>query len=332
MSDIEKIVDTLAEMNLLRPVKISGDWYQCYCPFHNGGNEKRPSFGILLHDQYKNGVYYKAGMGHCFACSFNGSIIDIVNRLLKEHSISQSGQDWLKENVPGFETESEFDYLIPKDMMEKLENSYALDYINSHSIDSTKEYVSDKELSSYRYTVPYMYERRLTDDVINKYDVGVDLNWIPPGRKQPVPCITFPVRDHTGGTLFFCRRSIKGKIYNYPEGVTKPVYGLYELPKNCESVIICESCINALTAVVYGYNAVALMGTGNSYQIDQLKKLGVYEYVICTDGDEAGRRAANKLKKALQNVAIVWTIEMPEGKDLNDFDAETFKELYKNKI
>ena len=177
-----------------------------------------------------------------------------------------------------------------------------------------------------------MYERKLTDEIIAKYDVGYDANWIPPGRKKKVPCITFPVRDEYGRTLFFCRRSIEGKLYNLPTGVTKPVYGLDMIPKGTKSVIICESILNALTLVEYNYYAVALLGTGNSYQLSQLRRLGCHEYVLCFDGDEAGRRATEKLRKHLQDIAIVWSIVMPEGKDANDCTKQEFDMLYEAKI
>ena len=117
-------------------------------------------------------------------------------------------------------------------------------------------------------------------------------------------------------------------MYNYPEGVLKPVFGVDQIPQGCRSVIICESAINAITAEVYGYDAVALLGTGNSYQIQQLKELGVSEFVICTDGDEAGRKAAQRLKKSLSSVALVWIIPMPDGKDLNDLSQDEFNEVY----
>ena len=177
-------------------------------------------------------------------------------------------------------------------------------------------------------TVPYMYERGLTDDIIERFDIGYDANFIPPGRKNPVPCVTFPVRDLNGNTLFLCRRSVVGKMFNYPQGVEKSVYGIYECPKNAKSVIICESCFNALTAIKYGYNAVALLGTGTSYEIKQLKQLGVSEFVLCLDGDSAGQKGADKLKRALSQIALVWTIHMPVDKDLNDCTEDEFRELY----
>ena len=173
-----------------------------------------------------------------------------------------------------------------------------------------------------------MYQRGLTDEIIEKYDIGYDAKFIPPGRKKPMPCITFPVKDLQGNTLFLCRRSVEGKFFHYPQGVEKSVYGIYELPKNVKSIIVAESCFNALTAIRYGYNAVALLGTGTTHEIDQLKQLGVQEFVLCLDGDEAGQRGMEKLKKALRRVSLVWTIKMPADKDINDCSKEEFDALY----
>ena len=324
------VVDKLAEFGLVRPNKIINEYYSIYCPFHSGGQEKKASCGVLLRDQYKNGSRYRAGMFHCFACGWAKDLNESVSEILKLKSISKNGFDWLKENVPGFEEEYQFESLIPQDLMEQVNNKYMLDYIKEKT-EGDQTYVSEEELASYRFTVPYMYQRKLTDEVIAKYDVGYDANWIPPGRKKPVPCITFPVRDAQGRTLFFCRRSIEGKFYNLPTGVTKPVYGLDMIPKGTTSVVVCESIINALTVVSYGYSAVALLGTGNAYQIDQLKQLGCKEFVICMDGDDAGRRATEKLKNQLRSVAIVWSIRMPDGKDANDCTRDEFIMLYNNK-
>lgn len=328
--DPESVIRKVGELGLIDIIRPIGDWYQCRCPVHGEGREKKPSCGISLHDQYRNGKHYPALQVHCFSCNFNGSLADALTEVLKRKGIGKSGLDWLKENVPGFEQEEiEFDYLIPQDISMALTNKYALDYMNSLVANKSQTYVSESELASYRLTVPYMYQRGLTDEIIEKYDIGFDANFIPPGRKKPMPCITFPVKDQQGRTLFLCRRSIEGKFFHYPQGVEKSVYGLYELPPRVKSVIVAESCFNALTATKYGYNAVALLGTGTSYEIEQLKQLGVQEFVICLDGDEAGQRGAAKLKKALSRVAIVWTVHMPPDKDLNDCQTkEEFDQYY----
>ena len=330
--DVELILNKLEDMQLVRLNRPIGDWYSVACPIHNNGQEKKPSCGVLLHDQYKDGKKTPAGFWHCFTCNFAKPMPDAITEILKRKNIGKSGLDWLKENIPGFDEENvDFEYLLPTELSSTLQSTYALNYINSQIISESKSYVSEQELATYRMTVPYMYQRGLTDEIIEKYDIGYDSKFIPEGRKKPLPCITFPVKDENGNTLFLCRRSIEGKFFHYPKGVEKSVYGIYELPKNTKSVLVCESCFNALTAIKYGYPAVALLGTGTSYEIDQLKRLGVPEFVLCLDGDDAGMRGAAKLKKALRSAAIVWTIQMPSDKDVNDCTKEEFDKLYQGR-
>lgn len=329
MQDTESIIRKVGDMGLIDIIRPVGDWYMCRCPIHAGGAEKKPSCGISLHDQYRGGKRYPALTLHCFSCSYVGSLADALTQVLKRKGVGQSGLDWLKENIPGFEESSdEFDYLIPQELSQSLQSKYAVDYINTQLLKQSGNYVSEQELASYRMTVPYMYQRGLTDEIIEKYDIGYDAKFIPPGRKKPMPCVTFPVKDLNGNTLFLCRRSIEGKFFHYPQGVEKSVYGLYELPKGVKSVVVVESCFNCLSATRFGYNAVALLGTGTSYEIDQLKRLGVQEFVLCLDGDEAGQRGMEKLKRALKSVALVWTIKMPVDKDVNDCTKEEFDALY----
>lgn len=329
--EIRSVVDKLSEFQLIRPNKIINSYYSCYCPIHNDGNERKASFGILLEDQMRNGQMYKAGWCHCFSCGYVGMLPQLITDILKSKSIGVSGKDWLLQNVPGISIDSDsVDHLIPTETMSTLLSKHAADYLVKQTQPST-HYVSEEELKRYRYVVPYMYERKLTDEIIEKYDVGYQADWIPEGRKKPVPCITFPVKDKQGRTLFICRRSIQGKIYNYPTGVTKPLYGIDQVPADCKSLIICESAINALTLATWGYIAVALLGTGNQYQVQQLRQLGVREFILCMDGDDAGHRASAKLKRQLQDCAIIWTVNMPSGKDVNDCSKEEFQNLYEKR-
>ena len=325
--DIVSAVEILAQHNIIRTNRIIGNYYSIYCPFHNNGNERKASCGVLLHDEYKNGQFYKAGWFHCFTCGHAKSFVDSVDLIFQNNNMPVTGREWLAQNVPDFEEDSELDNLLPTDFMDQIMDRYALQYIKQQTQPAV-QYVSEEELASYRFVVPYMYERKLTNEIIAEYDVGYDGNWIPEGRKKPVPCITFPVHDRDGNTLFICRRSIQGKIFHYPKGVAKSMFGIDKIPQGTTSVIVCESCFNALTAVRYGYSAVATLGTGTAHEIQQLKELGVREFVLCFDGDEAGRRATKKFRNALKSVAIVWSIDMPDDKDLNDCTEEEFAELY----
>ena len=332
--DVEKALDYMEQSNLIRLARSasSSNWQQLYCPFHNNGQERKPSCGCSLVSEIRNGQEYPIGMWHCFACGASYSFANGIKQILTLKGSSVEAHPFLKPFMEG-QIQTDLSSLIPPDMMASLVNKYAAESLRLR-IQGKQTFVSEGELKSYRFTVPYMYQRRLTDAVIAKYDVGFDGKFIPPGRRKSLPCVTFPVRDIQGRTLFICRRSIEGKFFNLPTNVEKPVYGIYELPADAKEVIICESIFNALTCVVYGRPAVALLGTGTPYQINQLKRLGAASYVICLDNDEAGRRGTAKLKKALSESAMVWTMtvpgseDAPEGRDVNDLEYAEFEQCY----
>ena len=136
-----------------------------------------------------------------------------------------------------------------------------------------------------------------------------------------------PIRDKNGKTLFFCRRSVKTKFFNYPSGVEKPIYGIYELDKEASEVIVCESMFNALTCRVYGKQAVSLLGLGTESQYKQLEKLPCRKLIIGLDPDKAGRRAGQKLKERLKSKKLISFLDVPEGKDINDLTRQEFDKL-----
>ena len=202
--------------------------------------------------------------------------------------------------------------------------------------DVCANYIQEEELDSYRYIHPYMYERGLTDEVIELFDIGYD---------KSTDCITFPLRNINGNTLFIARRSVKTKYFNYPQGVEKPLYGLYEYIHNKDmivdwynnqidfktwdsnTVIVCESMLDALKFWTVGKFAVALNGTGSELQIRQLNDLPCRTLILCTDMDEAGINARYKLKKRL-NGKLVMQYLLPQGrKDANECTVEELKNL-----
>jgi DNA primase len=177
---------------------------------------------------------------------------------------------------------------------------------------------TEQELDRYRYYHPYMYERGLTDEIIEEFDIGFDSN---------SECITFPVYYADKTPAFVARRSVKAKFFNYPEGVEKPVYSAERFVSGKYSeAVICESFFNCLTCWKHGRPSMALIGTGTEYQYAVLRKLPVRKYVLAMDPDEAGGRAMAKLKKALGTTKVITYLAVPLGKDVNDCD-EFFEEL-----
>ena len=282
----------------------SGKNIQTNCPFHKEGQERKPSFGINK----------QTGECHCFGCGWSGTLSEMISNCFGKDDFGVYGNKWLIRNFLSVAVESRPDIDV--------------DFYRRKKITSeTKKYISEQELDSYRYTHPYMYRRKLTDEIIDLFDIGYD---------KSTECITFPNRDINGNCLFIARRSVKTKFFNYPQDVEKPVYGLYECNicaktiKNWfpNEIIICESMIDALTCWVYGRYAVALNGTGNENQFKTLRNMPNRKFILATDMDEAGLKARERIRQSLGNKLVteyVWDINI--AKDINDMSKEYFESL-----
>ena len=324
--DVIRAIELLDSAGIIRANKVQGDYYSIYCPVHSNGHETHPSCGVLIRDKYMNGQRYPASWVHCFTCGVNKQLYEVVEDISKSKPISSDLRLQLEQLLDvGIHIDE--DKIIAPGVMKTLEAKYALKSIRA-KLNKEESFISEEELAKYRYTVPYMFERKLTYDMIDKYDVGVDLHFVPYGAKKEVPCITFPVRDTKGRTIMIVRRAIEIKRFYIPSEIEKPVYGIYELPLNCQSVVICESCLNAITSTMYGRPAVALLGTGTPHQMNILRKLGIRQFICGFDPDEAGRKATNRVKRYLHDCSMICEFQgIPEGKDINDLSKEEFDNL-----
>ena len=283
-------------INKLKDIQYKGNNALVTCPHHKDGMESKPACNVLLED--KDGV--NAGTAYCFACGYRASLLRFIADCL---SISyKDATEWLIGFADySIETETrDIDLDLFKE--EKGNNYDELPVITSDT------------LKKYDYIHPYMYKRKLTDDIIYKFEVGYD-----PETK----CITFPVYQD-GKCLFVAKRSVYGKNFYMPKIQPKPIYGLDYIDDS--PLIVCESVINALTCWVYGKQAVALFGTGSSYQIDVLNKLPNRSIILALDGDEAGKRGTQRLIEGLTN-KFVTVLKIPQGKDINDLSKEEFDDL-----
>lgn len=298
-------------INRFADFKIGNKNIQFNCPIHSEGQERTPSCGILTQSNNK----VPAGTVHCFSCGYTSSLEKMIGNCFGIDDAGQFGTRWLTKNFRTISIEDRSDIILD---------------FQRGSKETVSSYVSEEELDRYRYIHSYAYKRRLTDDVIEKFDVGFDSAFIIENRlkqKTTYKCLTFPVRDAEGRTLFIARRSITGKFFHYPEGINKPVYGLYELPKDTSEIIVCESVFNALTCYAYGKPAIALLGTGTPYQYEQLSRLPVRKFILGFDGDNAGRKATARFRQALGKKKIISVLDIPEGKDINDLSKEEFEAL-----
>ena len=315
-----ELEDVLIELNTQLGVfekrRDSGKNIQVCCPYHN---ERRPSAGIRKND----------GLFNCFACGETHTLPEVISWCYghTEDTLGKFGWNWLLKHYVTVAVEDRKDVELD---IRRTVNKY-----NSHSVNNGdsdicgQTFISEEELDSYRFTHPYMYKRGLTDDVIERFDIGYD---------KKSRCITFPIRNIYGQTIFIARRSVDVKYFNYPEGVEKPLYGIYELnqeafndngsiKKIIQEVIICESMLDALSFWTVGKYAVALNGTGSELQFKQLRDLICRKLILCTDMDKAGMKARDKIRKNVPNKLITEYI-LPDGrKDANECTKEELENL-----
>lgn len=293
----------------------NGENIQTNCPFHKNGQERKPSFGV-------NGEIDKC---HCFACGWSGTIEEMISELYGYQDEGKFGKRWLIKRFNTVEIETRPNIL----------EGVGFDGVSSHSnnnghirnrgkfkanrsrVETNSDRITEEELESYRYIHPYMYQRGLTDEIIERFDIGYDRE-----RKE----ITFPVKDIEGRCVFVAGRSVERKFFRLPKSINKPIYQAYRFTageyKEC---YIVESFLNCLTCWKYDKPAMALIGTGNKYQYDILNNLPVREYILAFDPDEAGRRAAERFRKNVHGKILREVQYQEPDKDINDLQEDFFK-------
>ena len=276
------------------------------CPYHG---EHRPSAGIRKSD----------GQFHCFACQENHSLQEVISFYFghTDDILGKFGWQWLLKNFATMQVEDR--------------KPIELNITRGSKKTEEQTYVSEEELDSYRYYHPYWTKRGITDErIIELFDLGYD---------KETKSITFPVRDIEGRTLFVARRSVQTKFFNYPEGVVKPLYGLYEYlseletadcecdPNEFSKIIVVESMIDCLRLWQNGKFAVALNGLGNDLQMKQLRELPCRKLILATDNDKAGQSARQRIKQSIKN-KIITEVKIPDGcKDIGDCSDEQIQNL-----
>ena len=203
-------------ISLLQKTKETTTHIQVQCPYHNNGQERKPSAGIRKSD----------GVFHCFACGEVHSLQEVITHCFGHYDdlVGAFGFRWLMRNFASIQVEErkdiEIDYNRISNSSRYNGNTNDNSISNNDSTDN-KRFISGRELDKYRYTHPYWAKRGIIDEnIIELFDLGYD---------KETDCITFPVRDVNGNCLFVARRSVKTKYFNYPQGAEKPLYGLYEL-------------------------------------------------------------------------------------------------------
>lgn len=241
---------------------------------------------------------------NCHNCKCSHPLPSVIGYVLDTNGVA-----WLRDN---FEVNSETVYDASKFKLKRKEKKEKPVYINPEALKKYEGY-SDYMLNT----------RKIAKWVLEFFDIGYD---------KENKCVTFPVKNQYGDILFVATRSTEKKFFHYPEGVEKPIYGLYEIYKarqmgmKVDKVFVVESMIDALSIWSWGGFAIAMNGTGSHKQYAQLNASDIKYFVLATDNDSAGKQARKKFRDNVKH-KIIRELDY-DGyelcKDINDMTEEQF--------
>lgn len=258
---------------------------------HKGGFERHPSCQVFADPDDE---FTELGQTHCFSCGLAMKLPKFIGYCFDENE--EFGKEWLLLRCETVFI-SDINYL-PEIVLEKKQEEQPV--------------LDESELKKYEYYHEYMWKRKLTKEIVDRFEVGYD-------PKQNM--LIFPVRDERGILRFITGRSVVSHRFMIPEDVDKPVYLLYYmLDNNIKRVAVAESQINALYMNSLGIPCVGLFGTGSYKQIETLKKSGIGIFDLYFDGDLSGDKGIDRFIKNIGNDKIVNIHLLPRGKDVNDLN------------
>ncbi|MDG5494564.1 DNA primase [Niveispirillum sp. BGYR6] len=322
-------------MRLIR----AGREFKAPCPFHN---EKSPSF--YVNDQ--------KGFFHCFGCGAHGDQIGFVMRY-DNLSFMEAVENLAGEvgmAVPKATPQERERFERQKslyDLVERAAKYYeqqlfshggrmALDYLRRRGLDG--EGIARFRLGYAPQDGAGLYAV-LTEAGYGEADmIEVGLFKRPENGKAVRNFfwnrVMFPVTDRRGRVVAFGGRVLEGDGPKYINSAENPLFHkghiLYGMSRarqaaaDGQALIVTEGYMDVISCVMAGFEgAVAPLGTAlTETQIQELWKLapeGRRRPILCFDGDNAGRRAA---QRAVERILPVLTPEvsariafMPEKED-----------------
>jgi DNA primase len=287
--DIRSEAKTKLKKDTLVTLQQAGDDIFVTCPNlsgHGGELERTPSCSI----------HKETGKVHCFGCDYKASLPVMISQILELDSLV-AGYRWLLRK-----------YTVP---IQGERPTLNLKHIPR---DITKTYVDIEALEMYNYYHPYMFQRGLTEEIIDWFDIGYD---------KKMKAITIPMKDHKGRIVFIKKRPIgrtKFHKYHIEEGVEKKdlVFGLDLIAPRIDRVkmlYLSEGEFDAMS-----WYAVQKYGAGQQgdrlfeEQAKQLKRL-VRGIPICLayDNDQAGRAATERAIPILKPYFPLYQLMYPRG-------------------
>ena len=319
MQQKNRVKDLILEAikDRIRVQDSSRDNVACFCPFHKGGNETRPSFFIYAGEPKGGKV---PGMSFCHTCNSGWSL----KTLLYSLNAPRLTIDLISKEIP----EAGAVFSKRPTLQERLRN---LSFENP--------ILPEVLLGVYDYCPNSLLKQGFKMETLKKFDIGFDRYT---GR------ITFPLRDHLGNLVGFSGRALNeltlprylvyrredllkagsedkeltAAVSQYTLHKGRFLWGLHEFYTTAmllkiPYIILVEGFKQAmwLTQANFPFT-VATMGTHlTEEQATLVSRLGCPIYVFL-DNDEPGRNASYKVTRWLKRQnPYVQRIRYPTGSD-----------------
>lgn len=306
--DPHKLVDDLGKnfkFRLLDDKHVQGMYFLA-CPFHSNGQERTASanFSLINKGRTREGDFY------CFGCKVSGHISSILTRLFGEKRLAEI---WVEKHYGNL-----------KGLVEEKREARRIEVKTPEQVKEEKQVFQLPEEAYYEET-SYYEKRGIPDELVQRFKLGY-LDSSDDAKKK----VYIPVFDSEGDVVFYMTRNLHNKQFYLPKGAKKVLWGANEIIEG-SPVYIVESIFNGLTLFKFGYQAVAMFGTGDDGIYQQLLDLPTKAFIIALDNDEAGKMGTDKLRKFLiENNKLVRILEIDEPKkDLNDYSFLTKDEFCK---
>lgn len=267
--------------------KITDDYVQVLCPFHN---ESNPSF--LL----------KGTFGYCFSCQQSCNLVEYI--ALKLKLLNADAEIWLQNKKIQ-------KYIVPEiSAITPLSTNYLLDYYKK---DEASEYFSNRGFEQETIeTLMFGYGYPL----IKTQDSNLQYN------KSKGKVFTIPISENNQLWNFRYRRNDGEPLQKYnPKywsvaGQGNHLY-LLDRYKNPPYIILCEGELKAALLYQYGFPAISVPNGAGFWHDSFTTQLGGITIYVVFDNDDAGRKGILSLSKKIKRKII--PIVLPEAKGVDDY-------------
>ncbi len=325
-------------------IQIDKNTKRARCPFHE---DKTPSLQFSESKQ----------IATCFSSKCTAGTMDVIELVKRKNNWElpqtlnflqgNTTEPQLEPTTPKISDEERI--LLLTQLFETFERSFlaskpAKDYAESRKLNH-KTLQTGYNTATFHHTINLPKNADKAKELLAKYEqLGIikqhqSNNYTVFGKG----CLVFPLKNEKNQIVSFYFREIDNNKSN-KHYYLKNRQGLYPNypPAETKTIIITECIIDSISlkqSVSNDFTILANYGTeGGKEQTEAIEKLQeLQEIIIFFDGDEAGKKGAEKLANQLQKENLVIKIvQTPENEDINsllqEHDSEVFNHLLDNSI